>query len=121
VLAGSALQLTQVVLWPLQNYLVMFVSALGLLAVLRLRVLAAASTLGWFLACTGLVFALTGGRASVFDAHRLVPTLEGKDILLTGVIAAMPQRNDLALRFFCLTWIQPLWTANRWPCPNAWN
>jgi competence protein ComEC len=74
--------------------------ALGMLAVLRLHVLAAASTLGWFLACTVLVFALTGGRASVFDAHRLAPTLEGKDIFLTGVITAMPQRNDLALCFF---------------------
>jgi competence protein ComEC len=99
VLAGSALQLTQLALWPLQNYLVMLVLALGMLAVLRLRVLAAASALGWFLACTGLMFALTGGRASVFDAHRLVPALEGQDIELTGVIAAMPQRNDLALRF----------------------
>jgi competence protein ComEC len=99
VLVGSALQMTQEVLWPPQNYLVIFVLALGMLAVLRLRVLAAASTLGWFLACTGLVFALTGGRANVFDAHRLAPTLEGKDILLTGVIAAMPQHNDVALRF----------------------
>jgi competence protein ComEC len=99
VLAGSALQLTQAVLWPLQNYVVIVVLALSMLAVLRLRVLTAASTLGWFLACTGLVFALTGGRASVFDAHRLVPTLEGKHVLLTGVIAARPQGNDLALRF----------------------
>jgi competence protein ComEC len=99
VLAGSALQLTQVALWPLGTYLLMILGGLGSLATLRLIRSTELKTWGWFVACTALIFGLTGWRASVFDAQRLTPTLEGQNVLLTGVIATMPQRNDMALRF----------------------
>ena len=93
--------MTQGVLWPLASYLVVVVLVLalgGLVALRRRRWTLVTSTAG-FLACTALVFALTGARASLFDAHRLSPALEGQDIQITGVIVSMPQRNDLALRF----------------------
>ena len=44
------------------------------------------------------VFALTGLRASHFAAGALNPALEGRDILVTGVVAAMPQPMDAGLR-----------------------
>jgi competence protein ComEC len=91
--------MTQWTLWPLANYLLVIALALVGLAVLGRWHLAALTSLGGFLACTALVFALTGARASLFDARRLMPALEGQDIQITGVIASMPQRNDLALRF----------------------
>jgi competence protein ComEC len=91
--------MTQSALWPLGTYLAMVLLAVGALTLLRLRVAAPWRAWGWFLACSVLFFGLTGGRASVFDAHRLAPALEGQNILITGMVAAMPQRNDLALRF----------------------
>src|SRR3990167_6973435 len=44
------------------------------------------------------VFALTGRRASHFAAGALNPALEGRDILVTGVVGAMPQPMDAGLR-----------------------
>ena len=44
-------------------------------------------------------FASTGLRAGVFLANSLSPALEGRDITVTGVVAAMPQRNEAGLRF----------------------
>jgi competence protein ComEC len=46
-----------------------------------------------------LAFALTGLRATVFDRDALNPALEGQDLAVTGVIAAMPQYNETGLRF----------------------
>jgi competence protein ComEC len=44
-------------------------------------------------------FGLTGWRAAEFAGHALNPALEGKDLLVTGVVRAMPQRSEEALRF----------------------
>lgn len=46
-----------------------------------------------------LALGLTGLRASVFLSDALDAGLEGRDVLVTGVIAAMPQRNEAGLRF----------------------
>ena len=46
-----------------------------------------------------LAFGLAGLRAGAFLADSLSPALEGRDITVTGVIAAMPQRNEAGLRF----------------------
>jgi hypothetical protein len=75
VLTGSALQMMQWALWQLPSYLVIVVLALGGLAVLGRRRAAGVTRTGWFLACAALVFSLTGIRASLFDAHRLMPVL----------------------------------------------
>ena len=35
----------------------------------------------------------------VYDSDSLAPALEGRDVLVTGVVASLPQRNEAALRF----------------------
>ncbi len=98
--AGAALQLQQPGLWPAGAYAVLALLA-GVLAwgawrarrgALRLR--------GAAMACAAAlaVFALTGLRASHFATGALNPALEGRDILVTGVVAAMPQPMDAGLR-----------------------
>ena len=55
----------------------------------------------WALALVGaalLSFGATGWRASAYVAHALDSALEGRDVQVTGVVAAMPQRNELGLR-----------------------
>ena len=51
------------------------------------------------LAAALLVAGLCGLRAVRFASHALDPALEGRDLVLTGVVAAMPQRNEAGLRF----------------------
>ena len=54
---------------------------------------------GVCLAWAALGFATTGLRAVVYDNDALAPALEGRDVLVTGVVARLPQRNEAALRF----------------------
>jgi competence protein ComEC len=44
-------------------------------------------------------FALCGLRAGAFADHALAPALEGRDLVLTGVVSAMPQRSEGGVRF----------------------
>lgn len=44
-------------------------------------------------------FALCGLRASSFAADALQPSLQGRDMQVVGVVAAMPQKNESGLRF----------------------
>jgi competence protein ComEC len=60
---------------------------------------AVAARLALFLAAALLGFGLTGWRASVFDATRLNPILEGRDIEVTGQVLALPQGGEDAVRF----------------------
>ena len=46
-----------------------------------------------------LAFASTGLRAHRFLDRSLDPALQGQDISVTGVVAAMVQRNETGLRF----------------------
>jgi competence protein ComEC len=103
VVLGSALQLQQPALWPWPSYESM--AALGLVL----------SAIAWFvkktwanargqravvlLSCVLLAFALCGLRAARFSAQGLDPALEGRDVAVTGVVAAMPQRNETGVRF----------------------
>jgi competence protein ComEC len=50
-------------------------------------------------ACAALAFGATAWRAQGFLAQSLNPGLEGHDLTVTGVVAAMPQRNDTGVRF----------------------
>ncbi|MDO9199227.1 DNA internalization-related competence protein ComEC/Rec2 [Rhodoferax sp.] len=99
-LVGTALQLQQVALsgWLLYGCLVL--SALVIYVFLATKSIA----LKWRLALAALVFGLlafgvTGLRASLFLNDALDGALEGRDLAVTGVIAAMPQRNEAGLRF----------------------
>ncbi len=51
------------------------------------------------LAAALLGFGQAGLRASAFDAQAMQSALEGRDIRITGIIAAMPQRDESGIRF----------------------
>jgi competence protein ComEC len=100
---GTALQLQQSVLWPLWSYALLVLVGGALTAAfwrrsgLRLRGVRRAVV--WLLAAASLGFACTGLRCAVYDTQALDPVLEGRDVLLAGVVSDMPQRNEAGLRF----------------------
>ncbi|MBP9830789.1 MAG: DNA internalization-related competence protein ComEC/Rec2, partial [Polaromonas sp.] len=51
------------------------------------------------MALAGMAFGVTGWRASVYSAQALPAELEGKDIQVIGIVAAMPQQSEVGLRF----------------------
>jgi competence protein ComEC len=99
-LAGTAVQTSQRVLLPYPVLVAILVSGLALLlALLR------AGARGWLrwwamsLSIAALVFVQVGWRSLAFQAQALSPALEGRDIRVTGVVAAMPQVTEAGLRF----------------------
>ncbi|WP_431733183.1 DNA internalization-related competence protein ComEC/Rec2 [Hylemonella gracilis] len=115
-LAGIAAQLQQGKLWPLASYGLLAASGLALLIAsvvsLTSRVpgtstpaartqtdLPFAGPLLALLAAALLAYASTGLRALHLQTQALAPVLEGRDLTLTGHIAAMPQRTDNGTRF----------------------
>lgn len=99
VVLGAAVQLQQARLFAPGWYV-----AATLVGAMLLAWLAGATPrrgrLAAILACAALASAgLAGWRATVFAASGLDPALEGRDIAVTGVVAAMPQRNASGLRF----------------------
>lgn len=101
-IAGVALQLQQASLWQGASYAVLAALGGALVAVLH-RVAAKRSLrgAGWavLLGAALLGFGVTGWRASAFQATTLNPALEGRDIVVTGMVLAMPQPGDDAVRF----------------------
>ncbi len=98
-ITGLALQLQQSELWPAAPYGLLIATALALLLVLgRLRQQAARLLL-IFTSAALLAHASTGLRATLFQQQALDPTLEGKDISITGRISAMPQFGENSTRF----------------------
>lgn len=96
---GVAVQLQQAALFDERSYAVLAaISLVLLLWLLRLKSL-------WFGVALALVltsalgFSLTGLRAHSFKKTALSPALEGKDILVTGQVRAMPQFAEDGLRF----------------------
>ncbi len=121
---GTALQLQERSLLPAWAYLAIGLPALTSIAYAAIKNVAiqviapsassaapqadsgrAASRASWlhgFLLCwafAALAFAFTGLRASAFQCQALNPGLEGQDLQLTGIVAAMPQRSEGGLRF----------------------
>jgi competence protein ComEC len=105
---GTAWQLQQASLWPLD--VVLAVSglslSLGLLAwVLHTRmphVFKLSEVAKWLLATLvffGLALSCVNARALWQAQQRLNPLLEGQEILLLGVIASLPQQTDISVRF----------------------
>jgi competence protein ComEC len=100
--AGTALQLFQPRLWAMGAYAGEAVAGVLLLVVawfLAARFKPLGTALLILLGMAGMAFAVTGVRAVAFQADALAPALEGRDVRVVGVVAAMPQRNDAALRF----------------------
>ncbi len=97
---GPALQVQQPQLWTATAYAsaggAAAVLLLLLLAVRRRGVAAAAAAVAL---AAAIAFSACGLRAVVFAAGGLPPALEGRDLLLTGTVASMPQRNELGQRF----------------------
>ncbi len=98
--AGSAAQLWQVALfrWPAYAALLL----LGLVLLRWTTFKPGASS--WRMVLAGLAcgiaaFGLTGWRAAIYQGQALTPELEGRDIVVTGVVAAMPQVNEAGTRF----------------------
>jgi len=103
---GCALQLQQETLWNGLIYGSFMLLALVLYAWIATKNIASGRTVRitllpvavWLLAgCLG--FGVTGLRAVVFANQSLNPALEGKDLVVIGRVAAMPQRNESGLRF----------------------
>ena len=97
---GSALQLQQAVLSePLLYAVLLLGAALSAWVALRrgfaMRWRMVAMTLSFAL----LAFASIGLRAGVFLSDALQPGLEGRDLQVTGIVTAMPQRSEAGLRF----------------------
>ena len=103
LVVGVALQLQQAALYEAAIYaLAMFAAATGLVLLLVLRQKRFSSVLFSvfaFLLCAVLTFGLTGFRAGVFQKTAMASALEGKDILVVGQVAAMPQYGEDGLRF----------------------
>lgn len=123
-LGGVAVQLQQGQLWAEIDYvgLLLACAAVALGLVWRGRVLRRSGAFGMvqrrflgaalvqrmgatvsgaalLLACAGAAFALVGLRAYVFDAQRLNPALEGRDVRVVGVVRDLTQSNTMGLRF----------------------
>jgi competence protein ComEC len=96
-LLGTALQLQQSALWHGGIYASFVVLALVPLAQAATKNIA--NTVLVVVAALALGWGATGLRASVFLQHALDPALEGRDLVVTGVVTDMPQRNEAGLRF----------------------
>ena len=98
-MVGAALQLQQPRLWSWEIYAIgASVALAALCALLRLSV-GAARLLGIALAATLLSAGVTGWRAASFTAAGLDPALEGRDVLVTGIVASLPHRDETGVRF----------------------
>ena len=104
-LGGTAGQLQQAQLWSQDVYTGFALLAAVLYALVQSKLIArrfAAPRFLWptvALALGCLAFGLTGLRAIHFLAGSLDPHLEGRDVTVVGVVAAMPQRHEAVLRF----------------------
>ncbi len=97
--AGAVLQLQQAALWPVAAYVACVAAGGVLLALSASRKIATPWPV--LLALVGALLAGGGNcgwRAQAFAGDALAPDLEGRDLVVTGVVAAMPQRNETGLR-----------------------
>jgi competence protein ComEC len=90
-MAGMAAQLQQPMLWSAAAYAGLILAAAVAGLWVRGRPLALVLAIA--------AFALTGLRAVAFQQQALPPALEGRDVLVRGVVAAMPQRGEFGPRF----------------------
>ncbi|MFZ4481190.1 MAG: ComEC/Rec2 family competence protein, partial [Rhodoferax sp.] len=99
-LLGSALQLQQAALSSALLYGgLMLLAAILLALCAAARVSIGARMLLVLLSTTLLAFGATGLRATAFLGDALESQWEGRDIELTGIVAAMPHVNESGVRF----------------------
>ena len=98
--AGVALQLGQATLFPTATYVVLTAVAVLVLSCVMGRIKRfGVAFLAAALLSAAFGFGVTGLRACAFEKTALNPALEGKDILVTGEVLAMPQVSEDGLRF----------------------
>ncbi len=101
---GSALQLRQMQLWDWPIYVAFVLQALvgcaGVATKYRAEIRRMLAVTGMLAGIGfGFGFGLTGLRAALYLSDTLAPALEGRDVLVTGVVANLPQRNEAGVRF----------------------
>ncbi|MEO6032594.1 MAG: ComEC/Rec2 family competence protein [Burkholderiaceae bacterium] len=95
-IAGVAWQLGQPALWPTGAYVALLpVGGLGLWAAWRWRRAHPIGLLGVALVAAGFA----GWHASVRLADALPAALEGRDLVISGVVASLPRRSVSGLHF----------------------
>ena len=95
---GAALQLQQRALWPGRVYLLSWLVAAALLAVMAWWRPRRAAWPAMLAACA-LGFGLAGWQGEARLAERLAPELEGVDLYVTGVVSSLPQFQLQGVRF----------------------
>jgi len=97
---GAGLQLQQAALFSWQAYASIVLLDLVLYAFVATKNIAYGLRMGLAVVALGLLgFGATGWRATVYLGDTLTPSLEGRDVRVTGVVANLPQRNESGLRF----------------------
>ena len=100
VLLGSALQIRQPDLWLVGIYMLFSAVALMVIALTAIKNITNYARFGTLLlAFAALAFGATGLRAGAFMGQALAPALEGRNLVVSGVVATMPQRNETGVRF----------------------
>ncbi|MEN9375827.1 MAG: hypothetical protein RL710_984, partial [Pseudomonadota bacterium] len=98
--AGSAIQLQQGALYAWQTYACFMLFAHVLLALIAIKNIANSWQLIFAtLSFCVLAFGLSGLRSAIFVSNALDANLQGRDLIVTGVVASMPQSNEAGLRF----------------------
>ncbi|NBY06164.1 MAG: DUF4131 domain-containing protein [Betaproteobacteria bacterium] len=98
---ATAAHLWHAPLWPLWAYGLCLTPTLAWLWPWFFHARPQVSSVWWrvFLPVLGGVFALAGLRAVWHDQQMLEPSLEGRDVLVVGVVSGLPQRTEDSLRF----------------------
>ncbi|MET1113589.1 MAG: DNA internalization-related competence protein ComEC/Rec2 [Comamonas sp.] len=102
VVAGAAWQVTQPALWGTQGYaglLLAGVALAGAACQANRRISRAVLWLLWALAAACAMAAGCGARALAFQSQALAAQLEGQELRVTGIVAAMPEPAPWGLRF----------------------
>ena len=112
-LLGTAWQLQQAQLWAASVYRDLLLLALvSWLVSLLIRRSAGARLLMVMLAVALLGYGSTGWRAARQAQSALAPALEGRDLLVQGVVAGMSQRNEAGQRFRFE--LESAWLDDQW-------
>ena len=97
---GTVLQLQQAALWHWGFYASFVLVAPVMYAQAATKKIAIFKRfVGVLVAVALLGFGTTGLRSTVYARDTLPAALEGRDVVITGVVTDMPQRNESGLRF----------------------
>ncbi|NML46314.1 DNA internalization-related competence protein ComEC/Rec2 [Ramlibacter sp. G-1-2-2] len=95
---GPALQLQQPSLWTASLYVALVAGGAAAFLFNKWIPRGWPRRIALLLAAACITFATTGWRACAYLEDQLDPALEGRDLVLTGMVAAMPHRSEGGLR-----------------------